>query len=52
MAQQSWREAALETMQEVLFIARQAAGDTPTQIAKAIDRAYPFGERAQWPYKA
>ena len=25
---------------------------TPAERKKAIDAAYPFGERARWPYKA
>ncbi len=28
------------------------SGATKEETAKAIDAAYPFGERAYWPYKA
>lgn len=38
-------------MQEVRIRCIQE-GKNPAEIAKEIDAAYPFGERAMWPYKA
>ena len=48
----SWRDSALKTMFSV-YAEQQASGVTcRQQIADAIDKSYPFGERAHWPYKA
>ena len=47
----NWTDAATATMTETLMRCR-SDGATPEATAKAIDAAYPFGERARWPYKA
>lgn len=47
----SWRDLAMQAMFRVYAEQRQA-GANPQQIADAIDKAYPFGERRYWPYKA
>lgn len=47
----SWRDEAWRVMGTVRAESL-AAGKNPEEIAKAIDAAYPFGERAMWPYKA
>ena len=45
-----WAEAALTVMNKTLMACRED-GKTPAETAKAIDEAYPFGERAHHPYK-
>ncbi len=35
-----------------IYLAGMRAGDDKHQIARNIDRAYPWGERTRWPYKA
>ncbi|MFC4158244.1 hypothetical protein [Chitinimonas lacunae] len=46
-AQDAW-EIMTQTRNRLI-----AAGTTdPHEIARAIDAAYPFGERCYWPYKA
>lgn len=47
----SWRDSALRAMFRV-HAEQLQAGANPQQIADAIDKAYPFGERRYWPYKA
>lgn len=47
----SWRDLALQAMFAV-HAAQLQSGANPQQIADAIDKAYPFGERRYWPYKA
>lgn len=47
----SWTDCAREVMSKVRAEGL-AAGKTPAEISKAIDDAYPFGERRYWPYKA
>ena len=47
----SWRDSALQAMFRV-HAEQLQAGANPQQIADAIDKAYPFGERRYWPYKA
>ena len=46
----NWANAALTAMTETLLKCR-AEGQTPADTAKAIDAAYPFGEREHHPYK-
>lgn len=45
-----WVEAALTVMNKTLMACREN-GKTPAETAKAIDEAYPFGDRAHHPYK-
>ena len=45
-----WVEAALTVMNKTLMACREN-GKTPAETAKAIDDAYPFGDRAHHPYK-
>ena len=47
----SWSNVAWRTMDEVR-INGVKTGKNPAEIAKAIDAAYPFGERKYYPYKA
>ncbi len=47
----SWRDEAWEVMGKVRAECL-AKNMTPPEISKAIDDAYPFGERAMYPYKA
>ena len=47
----SWRDTALEVMFQV-HAEQVKAGANPQQIADAIDKTYPFGQRRHWPYKA
>ena len=47
----TWADSARETMSSVLQQCR-AKGMTAGDTAKAIDAAYPFGERAHFPYYA
>lgn len=47
----SWRDSALQTMFHV-HTEQLQAGANPQKIADAIDKAYPFGQRRYWPYKA
>ena len=46
----NWANAALTAMTKTLLKCR-AEGKTPADTAKAIDDAYPFGEREHHPYK-
>ncbi len=48
----SRRDEAMGVMQRVLLEQHQAGEVDRQKIAKAIDAAYPFGERAYHPYKA
>lgn len=48
----SWRDSALAVMDQVRVEHLQAGVSDKAQIARAIDAAYPFGERAHYPYKA
>ena len=45
-----WVTSALTVMNKTLMACRES-GKTPAETAKAIDEAYPFGERAHHPYK-
>lgn len=47
----TWGEIAHTVMLETLM-ACEKAGLSRGETAKAIDAAYPFGERSQHPYKA
>ena len=47
----SYAETASAVMVKTLLKCREE-GKSPEDSAKAIDAAYPFGERAHWPYKA
>jgi hypothetical protein len=47
----SWGDTAWQVMGEVRAECL-AKSMNPAEIAKAIDDAYPFGERAMYPYKA
>lgn len=47
----SWSDRAWTTMERVRINGVQS-GKNPAEIAKEIDAAYPFGERAHYPYKA
>jgi hypothetical protein len=46
----TWAERAALAIQRAYNIAREE-GKTGDEIVKAIDAAYPFGERAMHPYK-
>lgn len=46
----TWRQRAYAVMLETLMACRKD-GKPPEETAKAIDAAYPFGERAHHPYK-
>lgn len=46
----NWRDQAFMVMFKV-HAEQLQAGANPQQIADAIDKAYPFGERQYWPYK-
>lgn len=41
----SWRDVALAAMADAI------RGRPPEEWEKAIDAAYPFGQRRYWPYK-
>jgi hypothetical protein len=48
----SWSDTATEVINRI-YQQQVKSGETDkARIAKAIDEAYPFGERAMWPYKA
>lgn len=47
----TWTDAAWRTM-ETVRVDGVRAGKRPDEIVEAIDAAYPFGERARWPYRA
>ena len=44
----TWRDIAKPIIAKVLY---ENAGCSEKQIRKALREAYPFGERAMWPYK-
>jgi hypothetical protein len=46
----NWAGKAISVMADTLLKCR-ADGKSPAETAKAIDAAYPFGERAHHPYK-
>ncbi len=46
----SWRDSALQVMFKV-HAEQVQVGAKPQEIADAIDKAYPFGERKYHPYK-
>ncbi len=46
-----WRERARRTIEQVLADAKKQQL-TAEQTKRAIDAAYPFGERAYYPYEA
>lgn len=45
----SWRDAARPVIVEVIL---RVGFKDPKALRKALRDAYPFGERAHWPYKA
>lgn len=47
----TWGERARTVIVRVIDEGR-AAGLTDEQIRRNVDAAYPFGERAYWPYQA
>ena len=49
MKSDTWRGAAQAVLQDVF--AELPAAATIQQARKAIKDAYPFGQRAMWPYK-
>jgi hypothetical protein len=46
----TWGEQAFKAIHDALSALPDTA--TPLEKKRAIDAAYPFGERAFWPYKA
>lgn len=45
----SWRDAARSSVAQVV---REVGFTDPKALRKALSDAYPFGERARWPYQA
>lgn len=48
MKESRWRIAARRAIQKAIA---ESAGKSDKEIRKAISDAYPFGERARYPYK-
>lgn len=48
----SWSDTATEVINRIHQQQIKSGETDKNRIAKAIDEAYPFGERAMWPYKA
>lgn len=48
MTETRWRTHSKEV---IATITRDMGIDDPDALEKAIRKAYPFGERAHWPYK-
>lgn len=46
----SWYSRSLEVIERVVLQAR-TENKTPAETLAMIEAAYPFGERAMWPYK-
>lgn len=44
----TWRERCATVIASVIYDHR---GESVDEIRKALRKAYPFGERANWPYK-
>lgn len=50
MAEPTWSELATARITDV-YLRESAAGASRQAIVKAINEAYPFGERARYPYR-
>lgn len=50
MSEGYWRTQATTVIQQAIAEAR-ALGYTPEETLRLVDRRYPFGERAHWPYR-
>ncbi len=46
----TWKDKSAEVM-VMVYLDKTASGASKQEIVKAIDAAYPFGERSRYPYR-